>query len=297
MKIFLTGATGFIGRVLLKFLTERGHEILTLRRNSDSLVELQGLEFVGGDLSDIKDFTNSVAAFKPDVAVHAAWEGIPNFSIDLCLKNLSEGTQLFKTLGMIGCKKIIGIGSCWEYGNLTGRVSEDAISRITHPMPAAKAALHIFGREIARAQGVSFLWTRPFFVYGPGQKSSSLIPTIIKSLLNHTEPEIKNINDSQDYIYIDDLAEALCMLIEKKMTQDEYSVYNIGSGTLTSVAEILRIVYHEFGRENIPRSAQANSLTGLHANILKIQTELNWYPKVTIKEGIQRMVGDQVGNL
>ena len=219
MKVFITGGTGFIGKHLVKTLKARGHELFLLEK----------------DLADINSWINEVKDFSPDATIHLAWQGIPDYGPETSAKNLKYGLNLIEELSKIDCKWILSAGSCWEYGGKSGKISEDAQINPINDFTKAKNDLHIQGKEIAEKNNMQFVWTRFFYVYGPGQKETSLIPYLIKSIKENKTPEIKNPNAKNDFIYVEDLAEALADLTEKKV---KTNVYNIGSGQLTAVQDI-----------------------------------------------------------
>ena len=80
MKIFVTGGTGFIGRLLIEKLIHTGHNILVLSRHKFHYSKNSTLNYILADLAaDHYDFSQLVA-FKPDVTIHLAWEDIPDFT-------------------------------------------------------------------------------------------------------------------------------------------------------------------------------------------------------------------------
>ncbi len=280
MKIFITGGTGFVGKYVVAELQKRGHKLLILSRRDPGSVfsSRRNLKFLRGDLSSVAKWQSKLARFKPQVALHLAWEGIPDYGFEASAKNLSQGLALISVLRTAGCKKVVGVGSCWEYGVNTGKVGEDAASKPLNAFSAAKNALYSLGREAAKEYGTKFVWARIFFVYGPGQKPSSLIPHLIAEKRHGRLPVIKNPNGGNDFVYVGDVARALRLLLEKNPPHD---LYNIGSGRLTGVREVARVVY---GKEVVKRKGPAR---GFYANIARMKIEVGWKPEVSLAAGIR----------
>jgi nucleoside-diphosphate-sugar epimerase len=275
MKIFVTGGTGFIGKHLVKKLQERGHTLCLL----------------SSDLAEPEKWKKEISDFGPDAVVHLAWEGLPDYSAEISIKNLKYGLELFDLLAGIGCKTILSTGSCWEYGGQQGKLSEDAPVKNINAFTAAKNSLHWLGTEIARENNMQFIWTRLFYVYGPGQRKESLIRYLINCVKSGKTPEIKNPLAKNDFIYVEDVAEALSVLLENCKKS---GVYNIGSGKLTSVKKIIEIVSDQHGLKNqykdlTPRPTDV-LLTEFYADISKIKKEIGWKPKTNIAEGIERTI-------
>src|SRR3989338_8002001 len=80
------------------------------------------------------------------------------------------------------------------------------------------------GMEIAKEHNTRFIWARLFYVYGPGQSELSILPYLIQCAKNKKTPEIKNPSAKNDFVYIQDVADALCLLLQKSA---KTGVYNI----------------------------------------------------------------------
>lgn len=279
MKIFVTGGTGFVGRHAVAELQKHGHTLLILSRGAHT--PSRKTRYLHGDLSTLSRWEKYVKRFKPDAALHMAWEGIPDYGPENSMRNFVYGMNLIRALGDAKCKKIVVTGSCWEYGVEAGRVSEDDPLTIEKPFPAAKVALHRIGAAAADAYGMRLVWGRIFYVYGPGQKSTSLIPYLIESNLRGEMPRAKNPNGGNDFVYVGDVARALRLLVEKNTKS---SLFNLGSGTVTGVREIAHIIY---GKKVIAGRGKAR---GFSADLSRTKKELGWKPRTSIKEGIRKMI-------
>jgi len=295
MNVFITGGTGFIGPYVVRELSKKGHHLLLLSEKPEAQTRKLNLpkeiKFIKGNLSNINSWKSAVKNFKPNATIHMAWEGIPDYSVKMSLKNLKYGLNLFKELAELECKKIICTGSCWEYGQNHGKLSEDSPIRPSNAFSATKNALHWLGREIAKENNMQLIWTRFFYVYGPGQREKSLIPYIIKCVKEGKKPEIKTPSARNDFIYVEDVAKAISMILEKC---NQSTIYNIGSGDSTSIKDIIKIVHNESNLQYEPKDKLFKSdnipFDNFWADISKIKKEIGWEPKITIKEGIQKTI-------
>jgi nucleoside-diphosphate-sugar epimerase len=290
MKIFITGGTGFIGKYVVQELLSKGHELLV---NSDipGNQSDNGLRFIVGNLNEIDHWWPEVIRFAPDAAIHLAWEGIPDYSAKMSEVNLTHGLRLYRLLGQAGCKKILSSGSCWEYGLFKGCLHESQPVYPYNAFTAAKNALHFLGKEIAAEYEMSFIWTRLFYVYGPGQRAQSLIPFIINEVLSGRELKLKSVNDQLDFIYVEDVAKAFDLILSNECS---HSVYNIGSGRKTAVKEIVKIIYQKLqkplpaltdqGEEN------AGTIKDFYANRDQIISDFNIGTCTDINEGIEKFI-------
>lgn len=274
MKICITGGTGFIGKHLVERLRRGGHEILEL---SHARAKEGGVQYIKGEMEK----------FRPDAVVHLAWEGIPDASEALAKKNVEMSIELIRITGEAKCKTFLGTGSCLEYGGLKGKVREEDAGTPPNPLYKAKAELYKKGKEQAERLGIKFIWARPFYVYGPGQKKESLIPQLITTFKKGEKLKLQNPDAANDFIYVKDASEALALLVEKNAPA---GAYNIGSGKITSVREIARTVAEELNAPEPELPPQGTLFQTFFADIQKIKEATGWRPATKLEEGIQTMV-------
>jgi nucleoside-diphosphate-sugar epimerase len=256
MKIFITGGTGFIGKYVVEELKKnKNNELFLLAK----------------DLKNIKDWGKEVKDFGPEFAIHLAWEGLPDYGAKNSIKNLNYGLNLMDLLAESGCKNVLMAGSCWEN-----------LPQPFNAFSAAKIALSQLAREISEENQMNFIWARFFFVYGLGQRETSLIPYLLKCKREGLRPEIKNPSVKNDFIYVGDIARAIAMIIDKK---PKSAVYDIGSGKLTTAGEVAKMLFSDLEFSSSQISIQDNP----QADISKIK-ELGWEPQMTIKDYIKSMI-------
>lgn len=218
----VTGAGSFLGRAMIKKLKSAGYEVTALRHSFDE--------------------ENPVYLDKaaPDCWLHFAWAGpgslnrkdpeIQKYNIDMSLNALKKAME-------IGCHKFIFAGSQAEYGHAQdgGLKKENGPAK---PLSEYARAKLLFGQQALdelkeNKSAMQYIHMRIFSVYGPGDHEDSLINTLKKDILKGKEVLLGDCSQLWDYIYIDDLAEALYLLCEK----GETGIYNIGSGDIRPLRE------------------------------------------------------------
>ena len=282
MRIFITGASGFIGANLIKSLIRNGHELLCLTKTKSNLIISKQLKILIGDLNDCLVFEEDLKKFNPEAVIHLAWSGLPNYSFLNGKNNLLMSLDLIDLLSRLKVSKILIAGSCWEYGDSIGEVSEINNSTNLSLFAEFKCSLYNLSKAIISNTNIKLYWARIFYCYGPGQKSVSLIPTIWRHFKKNQELNIKTPEQFQDFIYIDDVTEALKELIESNAPN---GIYNIGSSTATSVGEIVNRIAEYYQMDRYYKLDL--KVNGFWANISKIQTHTKWIPKVNIYDGLR----------
>ncbi|MBI3541395.1 MAG: NAD(P)-dependent oxidoreductase [Deltaproteobacteria bacterium] len=283
MRIFLTGATGFLGSRVLSQL--EGHELLCLSRSTllqDKRANISVRSLLG-DLAQPHTWKTEVKQFAPQACLHLAWEGLPDYSLPRCRSNLSASIKLIETLADVGIKHLVVAGSCWEYGNASGAVNEDQPAKDEGLFAATKRSLRVFLESFAPKHGFEYRWARIFFVYGPGQRAASLIPQCHAAYSLGKQPEIRNPGLTQDFVYVDDVAQGLVALTQANVGS---GVFNIGSGVPTTVSSIVNRVAEHFGAPPLFPSCQPTS--GFWADISKITATTNWRTQTPIDDGIRQ---------
>ena len=285
MKIFLTGATGFIGRQLVPLM--KHHQLLLVGRNEENFSETN-LKFIKNDLKDFDKWKKKVEEFSPEACIHLAWSGLPDYSLLRCIENFDINIQLLDFLTHIGCKRIFIAGTCWEYGDIQGQTSENVQTGASNLFASFKTAIRLIGKQITRSKDINFIWGRIFFIYGPGQRSTSLIPSCYQSLKNGKIPELRNPNAVNDFIHVSDVAKAILSLIEAPSVE---GVFNIGTGKPRRVIEICRIIAKNLNSENLlPESNNFHQDNGLWADTSLINETIGWHPEFSIETGISETI-------
>lgn len=295
MRILVTGASGFIGKALCGKLLQRGHEVVGLCRTNR---EFHGSEpdlfrYIQYRMGEA--LPEEVTAFSPEVLVHLAWDGIPDFSERKCVVNVDTQVRFLDQTASLGhLRKIIGAGTCREYGAGQGACVESDRVRPDSYFSWAKQTLAEYFRLVCQQRQMNFVWFRIFYIYGPGQRAESLIPTLIRSIQLKQKPDLKNPSATNDFVYIDDVVCAFIKAIEDENCQ---GTLNLGSAKTISVAEIAEIVEQVIGvngrfSDQVNKDMKADELgTGMWADITLANRELDWRPQIALVDGIRRTCG------
>ena len=276
MKTLLTGATGFLGSNLLSAL-HKSSELHVVSRNTIKAKPDGVIEHVG-DLKNV-EFIHELANLGFDRLLHCAWEGLPSRAPEVNLVNSEVSKNIFSIFSQINAIEITGFGSCLEYGNLVGEVSELEVPNYLDDFGATKQDLLVYLQKL----DVPFRWIRLFYLYGKGQHQKALIPSMLNSILSKNAIQINNAGAAHDFIYIKDAASAI---IELMQSPKGFGVFNLGSGVSATVGHIAEYILEitKSPTQFFNFEEPSNPLT---ASTDKLSNATGWKPTFTIKEGIR----------
>jgi UDP-glucose 4-epimerase len=295
MRVLTTGGTGFIGKAVLDNLLENIEkvEILNLTRSTSKQISTK-VEFFNCDLSNPNTYLKKVIEFKPDVVIHLAWEGIPDFSLEKCNKNILISTSFIEYVSKIkSCKKIIVTGSCFEYNNKIGACKECDIVTPKDYFTFAKKTILSFLELECNKNNIVFCWVRLFYVYGPNQRSGSLIPLLIETIKSNNTPDLRTPKNANDFIFVDDVAIGISKLISEKIHS---GIYNLGSGKSTPVTEVSRLVElslvatEKLTNMLILKTIETEKSIDFWADMDKTFSMLNWQPQTNLINGVEKTI-------
>ena len=225
MKVAIIGATSFVGENLITHLSKKKINIVATynlqKKESKSNIIWKKL--------DIK--TNKKNYFSylgyPDIVINLAWPDIPNYKLKKHLKTFSYQKKINYNLVKNGLKNLVILGSCYEYGKVSGKVSEDTKTKPVIPYAISKLRLLKSLLKFKRKNHFKLTWLRPFFVYGINKKRHTLF-SLIKKFEKKKNSKLSVCgNLVRDFISIN----FLCSIITKIIILNKYfGILNVSSG-------------------------------------------------------------------
>jgi len=288
MKLFVTGATGFIGREVCRTAIARGHEVLGLCLEDGATLPA-GCEPVAGALSAIP--WSAIERFGPDAVLHSAWIATPGVYLEAPENEVlvRESQALFDGLIARGVKQVAGVGTCIEYAPSPQPLNEDR-SPLAPAYPYSRAKVQLFEWLRAQSAGraIDWSWFRLFYPYGAGEHARRLPSDLIRSLRERKAVSLKTPYSVKDYIYISDVAEAMCRAIEARLT----GPINVGCGAGVSIRDLAETVAGLLGCDpGLVRPAEVLGVDPFPhtvADAAKIRST-GWSPSVSLSDGLRRL--------
>lgn len=290
-RAIVTGATGFIGRFAVQALYERGYEVHALSRKGGDRGDRLYSHRV--DLLSDSDLERLLKEIQATHLLHLAWCAKPphywtsteNFSW------VQASLSLLKHFQSAGGQRIVGVGTCAEYDWSHGYCIE-------HVTPTQPTSIYGVAKDCAQRlqsaycarEGLSSAWGRVFFLYGPGEDSARLVPTVILGMLRGQPVPCTQGGQYRDYLYVLDVASALAALLDGEVQ----GPVNIGSGRPTMLKELIGEIGEIMGRKDLIRygalALDEHEPQLLVASTERLAREVFWKPAFDIHRGILETV-------
>ena len=277
--VLVTGAGGFLGSRLVVALRTEGAEV-------------HGLVRAEADLRDAGAVRGVVGRVRPRLVFHlAAGAGHPEDADGrtALLADTVLGTRnVLEALRPAGIERLVHVGSSLEYGSSPRPMRETDSSAPTTFRGVAKVA----ATELVLESGLPATVVRPFSVYGPGEPAHRLVPSVVAAALRGGPIRLTRPGIVRDFIYVDDVVEALLRAAVAPEADGE--IVNAGTGRQTTNEELVATLGEVLGRELDVRPGEFEAYPwdtdSWVADTAKAERLLGWTARTTLSEGLAQTV-------
>jgi UDP-glucose 4-epimerase len=297
MNILITGGAGFLGAALSNRFLHQGHHVRVLDDLStgDPDALSPEIHFTRGDINDRPKLWTLLQDI--DCVYHlAARVSVPEsilFPSDYSKVNVGGTATLMEAIRDAGTPRVILTSSGAIYGDQSSSLlSEDTAPHPLSPYAVSKLSAEWYVRTIGALSGIETLCLRIFNAYGPGQRIPPAHPPIIpnfirQSLQNGTLVIHGDGNQTRDYVYVDDVVNALVSAATVQGVNGQ--VINVGSGEETSVRDLARLVTSITGGhpEEVYNPRISGGVSRMCADISLAKEKLNYVPLIPLEMGIR----------
>lgn len=310
--ILVTGGAGYIGSHFVKFLVEKGKEVVVfdnLSRGHMEAVHPKAL-FERVDILDYDQLVSALRKYKIEAVVHFAAFAYVGESVEkpemYYQNNVVGSFNLIKAVKECGIKKFVFSSTCSLYGNpYKVPISEEEPTKPINPYAQTKLMIEKILADFDTAYGLKYVALRYFNAAGAdfegkiGESHSPethLIPIVLEAALGKREKvmifgddyETEDGTCIRDYIHIYDLADAHLKALEYLDAYNSSDIFNLGTGSGYSVKEIIKTA------ESVTEKYIKTEITGrregdpavLVADNKKARNVLKWVPKYNLEEVI-----------
>ena len=322
MHVFVTGANGCIGNVLVRFLLNSGHDVKALAldaNDTDKIENIENAQIVFGNICDRERMEEIFSGSFFHVIIHLA--GIvhnPEATLEECMEvNCRATSELFELSKKHGARQFIFASTVAVYGeDAEDTLDEDSPVDPQSPYATSK---HRAEEYIKRNHDNSIKYTiiRPTTVYGKYDKGNinKMVTIAKKGLL----PIIGDGNNPKSFVYVDNLAEGILKIISNERAYNEtfilsdrepYSVnlivkaiqnamnkkvmtMHVPIGPVILVLKLLNRMMGVLGKKNFLRVSSVNKLATSNVfDTSKANKVLGYAPRYSLAEGLSKTYSD-----
>lgn len=271
MKYLITGHTGFIGKSLLKRLSNKDFFLIGRNWKTDPQLSYQ------------------IKSFNPDYIIHCAAE-IKDSSKTFESNILMTHWLLENTLN-INYKAFINIGSSSEYGETNKPMSEKELLKPRTMYEATKGASTLLCQGFAREHDKPIATVRPFSVYGIYEPDTRLIPTLFKNFKNNIISKISL--GVHDFIHIDDFIDGIFSVLYSEKEIMLGDIVHFGSGVQYSNLEVFNLIKNIFKSsldyKKVDNIFNKYDTLNWVADITYAKSKYKFNPKYTLETGLKQI--------
>ncbi len=307
MKILVTGAAGFIGHNVVRFLEQQGHEIFGIdNRTNYGFIPNDELEYLfkertrrmrtfpmNGDIRNGNDINQRIGMFNIKTIIHLASfprqkvvEQNPVLASEVMstgLINLLEAARTHKV------KRFVYISSSMVYGDFENDVSEDAQCNPIGQYGIMKYMGEQLVKDYARKYGFEYVIIRPSAVYGEYDVEDRVVSKFMLSAMRGETLKVKGAGEVLDFTYVEDAAMGIAQATTSKNSENK--IYNItrSDKTLTTLKDAAHLAIDITGRGNIEILDRDLSFPKRgRLNIERAINDFEYNPQVNVEEGFRR---------
>jgi CDP-glucose 4,6-dehydratase len=299
--VFITGASGFIGGALVARILKNSPEVrVVLLSRTNNFKDLSAsypeqVVSVKGDINNLHLLINIIQTYKVDYVYHLAAEAIvseyTSNPMEAYLDTVHGVTSLLEAvrLSLVKVKKVIISTSYKVYGRSNPPYNEETPFLPGNTYETAKACQDFIAQDYFRTFKVPVIIFRTVNVYGPGDKNfSRLIPRSFSNVVQGNSPVVySSSKDSlREFIYIDDLIDAILLLKEKALPGDMFCV----GGKQHTIYDVVLAICNVSGfRGEIEiKEVLGAAETKEHSLDSSKLMELGWKVKFDLVEGLKK---------
>jgi UDP-glucuronate 4-epimerase len=316
MTVLVTGAAGFIGYHVARFLLDRGDRVVGLDNLNDyypvslkrarvaQLKDLPGFVFAEGDIADPASVAATIEGAGVDRVVHLAAQAGVRYSLDHPYAYLNANLAghlvvLEAARHLPGLKHVVYASSSSVYGgNTKVPFSEaDPVDRPVSLYAATKKADELMSHTYAHLYRIPQTGLRFFTVYGPWGRPDMAMWLFTRAILAGEPIQVFNHGDMErDFTYIDDIVEGVVAALDHPPREaggeTPHRLYNIGNNRPEPLLRMIEVLEDALGRkaQRTLLPMQPGDVRATYADITAIQRDLGFRPRTGIEEGIPRFV-------
>lgn len=240
-KAIVSGANGFIGSNVVKYLVSKNVEVTALVHagHDDHIIKSDLIHVYNMELDDMASLIDVLPKDDYDIFYHFAWNGCAGearANTKLQLQNAQWTIEALRLANELGCRKFVCAGSIMEHETMAAAYKQGNRPGLGYIYGGGKLIAHVMCMSEAAKLGIDLLWGSITNAYGIGEMSPRMVNTTIRKCINGENPEFTSGIQNYDFVYIDDVARAFYLIGKNGKAFHEYL---IGSSAAKPLREFL----------------------------------------------------------
>ena len=292
MRVFVTGARGFVGRHLTAHLAELGDEVVGVDRECD--------------VTDLPAVVGAMAAAAPDAVVHLAarasvaesWRAPEEY---VRVNVLGTRNVVEAAVAAAPSATVLFVSSADVYG-VVGEADlplvESRRPQPSNPYAQSKFEAELLVRALARETGQAVIVARPFNHVGPGQSEEFVLPALVRRLLDARASGARSIpvgdlRARRDFSDVRDVVRAYRLLLALGAPGE---VYHVASGQDVAIGDVARLLVEriapDVALEEDPTLRRPVEVPVLRGSFQKIHEATGWEPTIALARSLDDLIGE-----
>ncbi len=236
-KVIVTGANGFIGSSLIKKLIEKRIEVVAVDLSFATSRLPESMQITTIEAGVDTSLIDKLPAGEYDAFYHLAWRGVNGVEKadpTVQLSNIQIAVDCANICKQLGVKKYLCAGTVAENATFSLPLLSQTSGGMMYGV--AKHACNLIVEDYCKNIGLPFVWMQFSNIYGIGNKTGNLVSYTLTELMVGKEATFGPAQQPYDFIYVDDLIEAVYRL---GINDTPKAFYYIGSGSPRKLADYL----------------------------------------------------------
>lgn len=295
--ILVLGASGFIGRNLYGMIAASRSDVFAVVQYAKSwrMEDVSDDRVIAVDLTDPVATKNMVMNTRPQTILDCAAYGAYSFEQDpakIYQTNFQSLVNLVELCAEVGVSAYVHAGSSSEYGTHASAPTEEESCHPNSHYAVSKLASANFLGYMGKHRSFPCTHLRLYSVYGPLEDTSRLVPNVLKCAVGGSLPPFVDARTSRDFVFVEDACRAFILAASQMNPTLHGEIFNIGSGSKTTIAELAEQVRSQFGIAELPKfgsmEGRAWDLPDWYSNSDKAARMLGWSAVTPLAEGLDK---------